>query len=104
MAAVVLREAFARCADSDSLNRTLYADLKTSLPDDLLALTDRMSMAASVECRAPLVDYELVELASRMPSHLKVRGISMKYLLKKAVAPWLPKEVIKRKKRGFRAP
>jgi asparagine synthase (glutamine-hydrolysing) len=103
-AADALVRHFARCTDSDSLNRIMYADLKTSLPDDLLALTDRMSMAASVECRAPLVDYELVELACRIPSSLKVRGLTMKYLLKKAVAPWLPREVIERKKRGFGAP
>jgi asparagine synthase (glutamine-hydrolysing) len=103
-AAQALLRAFARCTDSDGLHRIIYADLKTSLPDDLLALTDRMSMAASVECRAPLVDYELVELASRIPSNLKVRGMTLKYLLKKAVAPWLPREVIKRKKRGFGAP
>ena len=104
IAAGALRRYFKDCPDSNALNRTIYVDLKTSLPDDLLALTDRMSMAASVECRAPLVDYQLVELASRMPSHLKVRGFSLKYLLKKAVAPWLPKEVTTRKKRGFGAP
>jgi len=104
VAAEALRRYFAQCNDVDPLNRTIYVDLKTSLPDDLLALTDRMSMAASVECRAPLVDYELVELAGRMPSHFKVRGLSLKYLLKKAVAPWLPPEVIERKKRGFGAP
>jgi asparagine synthase (glutamine-hydrolysing) len=103
-AADTLRKYFARCVGADSLNRIIYVDLKTSLPDDLLALTDRMSMAASIECRAPLVDYELVELASRMPSSLKVRGLTLKYLLKKAVAPWLPREVIARKKRGFGAP
>lgn len=95
---------FSDCSDSDLLNHTIYVDLKTSLPDDLLALTDRMSMAASVECRAPLVDFELVELASRMPSSLKVRGFTLKYLLKKAVTPWLPKEITTRKKRGFGAP
>jgi asparagine synthase (glutamine-hydrolysing) len=99
-----LQRCFARCTDPDSLNRILYSDLKTSLPDDLLALTDRMSMAASVECRAPFVDYELIELASRIPSNGKVRGLTLKYLLKKAVEPWLPREVIKRKKRGFGAP
>jgi asparagine synthase (glutamine-hydrolysing) len=103
-AAAALRKYFGSRTEDDSLNRIIYADLKTSLPDDLLALTDRMSMAASVECRAPFVDYELVELASRMPSSLKVRGLTLKYLLKKAVAPWLPREVIERKKRGFGAP
>lgn len=103
-AAETLQKYFQRCKGADSLSRITYADLKTSLPDDLLALTDRMSMAASIECRAPLVDHELVELASRMPSTLKVRGMTMKYLLKKALAPWLPREVIERKKRGFGAP
>jgi asparagine synthase (glutamine-hydrolysing) len=103
-AAAALRNCFSRCTDPDDLNRILYADLKTSLPDDLLAMTDRMSMAASIECRAPLVDYELVELLSRMPSSLKVRGFTMKYLMKKAVAPWLPHEILHRKKRGFGAP
>jgi len=95
---------FARCADPDDLNRILYVDLKTSLPDDLLTMTDRMSMAASIECRAPLVDHELVELMSGVPSSLKVRGLTMKYLMKKVVAPWLPPEILARKKRGFGAP
>ena len=57
-----------------------------------------------MECRAPLVDYELVELASRIPAHFKVRGLKLKYLLKRAVAPWLPPVVIRRRKRGFGAP
>jgi asparagine synthase (glutamine-hydrolysing) len=104
LAAVALQACFTRRTDPDSLNRIFYADLKTSLPDDLLAMTDRMSMAASIECRAPLVDYELVELMARMPSSFKVRGFTMKYLMKKAVAPWLPREILERKKRGFGAP
>ena len=104
LAAVALQNYFRRRTDSESLNRIIYADLKTSLADDLLAMTDRMSMAASIECRAPLVDFELVELASRMPSSLKVRGFTLKYLMKKVVAPWLPREILSRKKRGFGAP
>jgi asparagine synthase (glutamine-hydrolysing) len=104
LAVATLQSYFSRCTDPDSLNRILYADLKTSLPDDLLAMTDRMSMAASVECRAPLVDYELVELLARMPSSFKVRGFNLKYLMKKAVAPWLPPGILERKKRGFGAP
>ncbi len=103
-ALATLQSHFSRCTDTDGLNRILYADLKSSLPDDLLAMTDRMSMAASIECRAPLVDYELVEMMSRMPSSLKVRGFTMKYLMKKAVTPWVPREVLERKKRGFGAP
>jgi asparagine synthase (glutamine-hydrolysing) len=95
---------FEHCKDSPTLDGIICTDIKTSLADDLLAMTDRMSMAASIECRAPFVDYELVELACGMPSCLKVRGFSTKYLMKKAVAPWLPREVLKRKKRGFGAP
>src|SRR5439155_23175592 len=103
-ASSTLHKYFNRCTEKDDLNRIIYADIKTSLPDDLLALTDRMSMAASIECRAPLVDYKLLELASRMPSSMKVRGFHLKYLFKKAVAPWLPPEILRRKKRGFGAP
>jgi asparagine synthase (glutamine-hydrolysing) len=95
---------FSCVGNADDLARIIYVDLKTSLPDDLLALTDRMSMAASIECRAPLVDHELIELASSMPSSMKIRGMKLKYLLKKALAPWLPGEILHRKKRGFGAP
>ena len=103
-AAAALHSYFEACKNSDSLQRIMYVDLKTSLPDDLLALTDRMTMAASIECRAPFVDFELIELTMRMPSSLKVRGTQLKYLMKKAVSPWLPREIIHRKKRGFGAP
>jgi len=61
-------------------------------------------MASSLECRAPLVDYELVEMTSRMPANLKVRGLTMKYLLKKVLEPLVPHEILHRKKRGFGAP
>ena len=104
LAASVLKDYFSRCTDPDDLNRIIYVDLKTSLADDLLAMTDRMSMAASIECRAPLVDFEMVELAARMPSSMKVRGFTLKYLMKKAVSPWLPREIVTRRKRGFGAP
>jgi len=100
----VLQAYFRLFEGQDAINQTICVDLKTSLPDDLLALTDRMSMAASIECRAPLVDFELIELASRMPSSLKIHNLQLKYLFKKAVSPWLPPEIVKRKKRGFGAP
>ena len=99
-----VRQCFDRCPGTDGLHQIIYADIKTSLADDLLALTDKMSMAASIECRAPFMDHELLELTARMPSSLKVRGLTMKYLLKKVIAPWLPREIIHRKKRGFGAP
>ncbi len=92
------------CRPWHRLNQLFYLDLKTSLPDDLLALTDKMTMATSIECRAPFVDHELVELTCRMPPHLKIRGLSMKYLLKRVAAPWLPERILHRPKRGFGAP
>jgi asparagine synthase (glutamine-hydrolysing) len=61
-------------------------------------------MAVSLECRAPFLDHELVELTACMPDSLKVRGLTMKYLLKKVLKPWLPREILYRKKRGFGAP
>ncbi|HXJ06051.1 MAG TPA: asparagine synthase (glutamine-hydrolyzing) [Candidatus Acidoferrum sp.] len=103
-ASEVLSSYFEKCHSTDSLNRIMYADIKTSLTDDLLALTDKMSMAASIECRAPFVDQELIELAGRIPSSMKIRGLQLKHLLKKVVEPWLPAEIIHRKKRGFGAP
>jgi asparagine synthase (glutamine-hydrolysing) len=95
---------FARCRNAESLHRDMYVDIKTSLADDLLLLTDKMTMAASIECRAPLLDYELVELTARMPARMKVKGLTLKYLFKKAAAKWLPAEILERKKRGFGAP
>jgi asparagine synthase (glutamine-hydrolysing) len=103
-AARALQQCFTRAAGASPLHQIIYADLKTSLADDLLLLTDKMTMAASIECRAPFVDHELVELAGRIPAQLKIRGFTLKYLLKRAVEPWLPREILTRKKRGFGAP
>ena len=100
----LMQRYFAQCAGAENINQYMYVDLKTSLADDLLALTDKMTMAMSLECRAPFMDHELVELAARMPARLKVHGFTMKYILKKAVKPWLPTEILNRKKRGFGAP
>jgi len=95
---------FAQCEGAESLHRNMYVDIKTSLADDLLLLTDKMTMAASIECRAPLLDYELVELMALMPARMKVNGFTLKYLFKKVAAQWLPAEILSRKKRGFGAP
>ncbi len=100
----VFDQFFDKASEWHPCHQLLYVDMKTSLPDDLLALTDKMTMAASIECRAPFMDHELVELSARIPWELKVKGFTMKYLLKKAVEPILPKEIIHRKKRGFGAP
>src|SRR6266436_3482324 len=87
-----------------SVNRMLYVDTKLWLPDLLLARGDKMSMAASLEARVPLLDHELVEFAASLPQHLKVKGLTRKYLLKKVGQTLLPPEIIRRKKKGFPMP
>jgi asparagine synthase (glutamine-hydrolysing) len=96
--------AFRQASGGDALNRMLAVDAETQLPDDLLALTDKMSMATSLECRVPLLDHELVELAAGMPEDIKIRGGRLKHVMKKAVADLLPRDILERKKRGFGTP
>jgi len=96
--------AFDAAPGDDTLARLFAVDAQTQLPDDLLMLTDRMTMAASLECRVPLLDHELVELASRIPSAIKVAGGELKSVLKKALEDVLPAEILERPKRGFGAP
>jgi asparagine synthase (glutamine-hydrolysing) len=97
-------DAFAATGGDDALARMFAVDAHTQLPDDLLLLTDKMTMAASLECRVPLLDHELVELAARIPARVKVAGGELKALMKKALAGVLPPEVLHRPKRGFGAP
>ena len=89
--------------DAD-LNRMLFVDTKTWLPDDLLIKADKMTMAASVELRVPFLDHRLVEFAARLPVSFKLRNGETKYLLKKVMEPYLPREVIYRTKAGFPVP
>lgn len=90
--------------DKDVVAEIMHLDMTTYLPDDLLVKSDRASMAASLEVRLPFLAYPLVEFAVSLPSHLKVKGLTTKYLLKKAVTPYLPAENIKRPKKGFGIP
>jgi asparagine synthase (glutamine-hydrolysing) len=98
------RRYFARVKNAAPLNRMLYVDLKTFLPCHNLATTDKTSMAANLEVRVPFLNHELVELAARMPPHLKLRGLQRKYILKRAAEKLLPRDVVWRKKAGFGAP
>ncbi len=86
------------------MDRTLYTDLATYLPGDLLAKTDRMTMAHSLECRAPFLDLEWLEWSARLPERYKVRGMTTKWLLKRAFKDFLPPGIEKRGKHGFRVP
>ena len=96
--------AFRMAPGGDALNRMLAVDAETQLPDDLLLLTDKMSMATSLECRVPLLDHELVELAARMPESVKIRNGRLKHAMKNALAGVLPSDILDRKKRGFGTP
>jgi asparagine synthase (glutamine-hydrolysing) len=99
-----LAAAFAAAGGADEANRMMAVDAETQLPDDLLLLTDRMSMAVSLECRVPLLDHELVELAARIPERVKMRDGRLKHVMKAALADLLPRDILERKKRGFGAP
>jgi len=88
----------------DPLDLALFTDLYLYLPDDLLALSDRMSMAHSLEVRVPFLNHELVEFAARIPACFKVRKLQKKFLFRKAIVPWLPPEHFSRPKQGFSVP
>lgn len=88
----------------DHLSQMLYLDTRLWLPDDLLLVGDKMSMANSVEARVPYLDVNLVEFVETIPSEYKLKGLSGKYILKKAVSKWLPSYVINRRKKGFPTP
>jgi asparagine synthase (glutamine-hydrolysing) len=94
---------FAASDATTLLNKLLYVDTKTYL-HELLMKQDQMSMAASIESRVPFLDHELVEFAARMPERMKVRGLTTKYVLRKAMDGLLPPEIIGRRKMGFPVP
>ena len=95
---------FAGARSTDPLRRLMDVDLATQMPEDLLMLTDKMSMAVSLECRVPLLDQRLVTLAARMPARARIRGSNLKHTLKLAMAGLLPQGILHRAKRGFGAP
>jgi len=86
------------------MDRTLSTDINTYLPGDLLVKADRMTMANSLEGRSPFLDHKLAEWAARLPVHLKVKGRTGKYLLRKAFADKMPSSVGGRGKQGFGIP
>jgi asparagine synthase (glutamine-hydrolysing) len=88
----------------DPLTQMLYIDTRANLPDDLLMVGDKTSMANSLESRVPFLDYRLVEFIESLPPKLKLNGLTGKYLHKKAVRKWLPRDVVYRKKKGFANP
>jgi asparagine synthase (glutamine-hydrolysing) len=91
-------------AASGILNRMLYVDTKTWLPDDLLIKADKMTMANSVELRVPFLDHKLLEFAASLPESYKVRRFTTKYIAKKALSHKVPHEILQGKKTGFPVP
>jgi len=88
----------------DSIDRLTVFDLEFYLPNDMLVKVDKMSMASSLEVRVPFLDEMVMEVASRVPSALKLKGYTTKYLLRKLTSEVLPPEIYKRKKQGFGIP
>lgn len=86
------------------IDKMLYSDLMTRMPDHLMMIEDRMTMAHSLESRSPFMDYKLVEFAASVPANMKIRGRELKAILRKTAARYLPKELIYREKQGFGFP
>ncbi len=97
-------EHFNRADSEDPMAKALYTDLKTYLPGDILVKVDRMSMANSLECRAPLLDYRIVEFAASLPMDKKRNQGTSKYILKKTLGKMLPDSILHRRKMGFESP
>ena len=101
-------EDVARYLDKSELKnpveRLLYLCMKLYLQDNNLVTVDRASMANGLEVRCPLLDQDLVEFVSRLPTSYKLKGFRTKYLLRKAAEGWLPKSIIHRQKKGFGIP
>lgn len=102
--ASVTRKYLANGSEYGLLEKMLYVDTKTWLPDDLLIKADKMTMANSVELRVPFLDHEVLEFAAQLPRNQKVRGWTMKYLLKKALRERVPDAILDRRKAGFPIP
>ncbi len=88
----------------DAIDRLTVFDLEFYLPNDMLTKVDKMSMASSLEVRVPFLDELVMEIAARIPSSLKLKGYTTKYLLRKLASEVLPAEIFKRKKQGFGIP
>jgi asparagine synthase (glutamine-hydrolysing) len=100
-----LKSVYQRCnVDADELNKMLYLDINTLLPNEILYFNDMLSMAHSMEVRTPFLDYRLAELACSIPGSLKIRQGKLKYILRRVAARYVPQEILDRPKEGFVLP
>lgn len=97
-------QAFGRADSDDDPDRMLSADVDTRLPEHALMLTDRMTMSQSLEARSPYLDHELAEFVATLPAGLKLKGKSLKYLMRQVSKDYLPKRILNRPKQGFMFP
>jgi asparagine synthase (glutamine-hydrolysing) len=95
---------YAQADAQNFLDKTLYVDVMSYLPDDLLVKVDIASMANSLEARSPFLDHRLMEFAASLPPELKLKGLQSKYLLKQAFSSVLAPEILDRRKMGFGVP
>jgi asparagine synthase (glutamine-hydrolysing) len=100
----LLDQAFAESRARSNVARLMDVDVQTYLPGDLLPKVDIATMACSLEARSPFLDHLVMEWAAGLPGRLKVRSRTTKFLLKRAMEPWLPSELITRRKQGFGVP
>lgn len=100
----VIHRRFNEVAGAHPIDQAMYVDMKTWLPDAILVKVDRATMASSLESRAPYLDHRLVEFAASLPTEWKLRGLTKKYILKRALAARLPHSLLARRKKGFNAP
>jgi asparagine synthase (glutamine-hydrolysing) len=100
----LFRELVEKVKTDEPLDRLLYLDSKTYLPGDILTKVDRMSMAVSLEARAPLLDHKLIDFVTGVPASLKLAGLETKHLFKEAVKDLIPTEILHRPKQGFGVP
>ncbi len=100
----IFKKYYDNVPDLHSLDRNLYVDGMTWLPDDILVKVDRASMQNSMEARCPYLDVELASYVSSIPAGLKMKGFKTKYILKKALKDVVPNFVLSKKKSGFNAP
>jgi asparagine synthase (glutamine-hydrolysing) len=100
----IIAQPFRNAPAGDVIDRMLYADYHTRLPEHSLMLTDRMTMAHSLELRSPFLDHELVEYLAAFPSQLKIRGGQLKFVLRRLAEEYLPAQIVRRDKQGFMFP
>ena len=98
------RDAWSHAVAADNVDRALYGDITTYLPDQLLAKADVSSMAHSLETRSPFLGREVLEYAATLPTSLRLKGWTTKYLLKRVAERYVPREALYRRKRGFVMP